>query len=83
MNINQVLGREQISQEIKKILDNFDDNCKKLDFKKGILEFITYIELDTQEYNSIDVALDAQVQLANNYSNLMIKIGNFIIPNDK
>jgi len=36
MNINQVLGREQISQEIKKILDNFDDNCKKLDFKKGI-----------------------------------------------
>jgi len=58
-------------------------NQANLDFKKGILEFITYIELDTQEYNSIDVALDAQVQLANNYSNLMIKIGNFIIPNDK
>ena len=56
---------------------------KYYDFKKGILEFITYIELDTQEYNSIDVALDTQVQLANNYSNLMIKIGNFIIPNDK
>ena len=36
MNINQVLGREQISQEIKQILHNFDDNCKKLDFKKGI-----------------------------------------------
>lgn len=58
-------------------------NQANLDFKKGILEFITYIELDTQEYNSIDVALDTQVQLANNYSNLMIKIGNFIIPNDK
>ena len=58
-------------------------NQANLDFKKGILEFITYIELDTQEYNSIDVALDTQVQLANNYSNLMIKIGNFIIPNGK
>jgi DNA polymerase III delta prime subunit len=36
MNINQVLGREHISIEIKKILNNFDENCKKIDFKKGI-----------------------------------------------
>jgi hypothetical protein len=36
MNINEFLGREQISQQIRQILNNFDENCKKVDFKKGI-----------------------------------------------
>ena len=36
MNINEFLGREQTSQQIRQILNNFDDNCKKVDFKKGI-----------------------------------------------
>ena len=99
IEFNQNLLANELATEINhfqtnlKIADDFSFkiinqaiarlNQANLDFKKGILEFITYIELDTQEYNSIDVALDTQVQLANNYSNLMIKIGNFIIPNDK
>jgi outer membrane protein TolC len=99
IEFNQNLLTNELATEINhfqtnlKIADDFSFkiinqaiarlNQANLDFKKGILEFITYIELDTQEYNSIDVALDTQVQLANNYSNLMIKIGNFIIPNDK
>jgi outer membrane protein TolC len=53
------------------------------DFKKGVLDFITYIELDAQEYNSINAALDAQSQLATSYANLMIAVGNFIIPKNE
>jgi len=36
MNVNGVLEREEISNEIKKMLLSFDDNCKNVTFKKGI-----------------------------------------------
>jgi len=93
MLINELASDINFFQTNLKIADDFSLkiidqsvarlNQANLDFKKGILEFITYIELDSQEYNAIDVALDTQVQLANAYSNLMVKIGNFIIPNAK
>jgi outer membrane protein TolC len=50
------------------------------EFKKGNLDFITYIELDSQEYQIIDTILDTQVALATSYADLMLKIGNFILP---
>jgi outer membrane protein TolC len=54
------------------------------DFKKGVLDFITYIELDSQEYQVIDTILDTQIDLAASYAQLMIKVGNFTLPeNDK
>jgi cobalt-zinc-cadmium efflux system outer membrane protein len=54
------------------------------DFKKGVLDFITYIELDSQEYQIIDTILNNQVELAMSYAELMKKVGNFTIPtNDK
>ena len=54
------------------------------DFKKGVLDFITYIELDSQKYQIIDTILNNQVELAMSYAELMKKVGNFTIPtNDK
>ncbi len=50
------------------------------DFKKGILDFITYIELDTQEYEVINSVIDTQVGVATTYANLMVKSGNFVMP---
>jgi hypothetical protein len=35
-NINRTLDRETISNEIKNILLNFDENCKSVNFNKGI-----------------------------------------------
>ena len=35
-NINQILDREKISNEIKNILNTFDSQCKNVLFKKGI-----------------------------------------------
>ena len=35
-NINKVLEREQTENEIKNILMSFDENCKNINFKKGI-----------------------------------------------
>lgn len=50
------------------------------DFKKGVLDFITYIELDSQEYQTIDTIIDTQVELAASYAALMNKVGNFTLP---
>jgi hypothetical protein len=50
-------------------------------FKKGILEFITYIELDSKEYKMIHSALENQVALALAYGDLMVGIGEFLLPN--
>jgi len=50
-------------------------------FKKGILEFITYIELDSKEYEMIHSALENQVALALAYGDLMVGIGEFLLPN--
>lgn len=35
-NINKILGREEIANQIKKILNDFDDNCKNVNYNKGI-----------------------------------------------
>lgn len=35
-NYTKILGREDIEIEIKQLLDNFDENCKNINFKKGI-----------------------------------------------
>lgn len=50
------------------------------DFKKGILDFITYIELDAQEYEVIESVIDAQVGIAVIYADLMVKSGSFVMP---
>ena len=34
--MNDILNRKQISKEIKQILSNFQENCKNINFKKGI-----------------------------------------------
>ncbi len=64
----------QVSQILVR-LNKANDN-----FKKGILDFITYIELDSQEYQMIDTIIDTQVDVAASYAALMVKIGNFTIP---
>jgi outer membrane protein TolC len=55
-------------------------NKANVEFKKGILDFITYIELDMQEYQTIDAIFEAQYLLAESFSDLMVKIGDFSIP---
>ncbi len=55
-------------------------NKANSEFKKGILDFITYIELDSQEYQTIDTVIDTQVNIASSYADLMVKIGTFILP---
>jgi len=35
-NINEILGREEIAYNIKKILGEFDANCKNVNYNKGI-----------------------------------------------
>jgi len=35
-NINSILDRDDISKQIKKILNEFDKNCKNVDYNKGI-----------------------------------------------
>lgn len=51
-------------------------------FKKGILDFITYIELDLQEYQMIDTIIDTQVDVATSYAALMTKVGSFTLPSN-
>ena len=55
-------------------------NNANIEFKKGILDFITYIELDMQEYQTLDAIFEAQYLLAESFSDLMVKIGDFSIP---
>jgi hypothetical protein len=35
-NINAILGRQETANHIKKLLDDFDDNCKNVNYNKGI-----------------------------------------------
>ena len=53
------------------------------DFKKGILDFIVYIELDLQEYQIIDTIIDTQVEIATAYARIMTRAGNFTIPKNE
>ncbi len=64
--------------DIKVILSRLSE--ANSDFKKGVLDFITYIELDSQEYQTIDTIIDTQVDLAASYANLMEKVGSFTLP---
>ncbi len=66
-------------ENISKILSRLSE--ANSDFKKGVLDFITYIELDSQEYQVIDTIIDTQVDLASSYSQLMIRVGSFTLPN--
>lgn len=66
---------------IKTILSRLSE--ANSDFKKGVLDFITYIELDSQEYQTIDTIIDTQVDLAASYAHLMTKVGSFTLPNSK
>ncbi|MBU6141068.1 MAG: TolC family protein [Proteobacteria bacterium] len=50
------------------------------DFKKGVLDFITYIELDTREYEVIETIIDTQVEVAGAYARVMTRVGNFTMP---
>jgi len=34
--MNNILNREQIEEDIKKMLTNYEENCKNINFKKGI-----------------------------------------------
>ena len=62
LDYTKILDREKIATEIKQILDSFDDNCKNINYKRGIYiygppgcgktEFITNI-LKTHNYDMI------------------------------
>ena len=85
-NVNEFETLLKISQEFP--MKNLETIVNRLeeannDFKKGILDFITYIELDSQEYQIVDATINAQIDLARCYGDLMNKIGFFIIPNLK
>lgn len=58
-------------------------NTANTAFQKGILDFITYIELDSQEYEVINTVIDIHVSLAITYAQLMIARGEFILNNNE
>ncbi len=72
------IARNFPTSEVPQILNRL--NKANNNFKKGILDFITYIELDSQEYQMIDTIIDTQVDVATSYASLMIKVGNFTLP---
>jgi outer membrane protein TolC len=87
--INNDLNEYEVSLDIAKKfpISTIDKSLKNLseangEFKRGVLDFITYLELDSQEYQMIDTVIDTQVQVANSYAGLMTKIGNFILPDN-
>lgn len=83
--MNELLNRNIIAQEIKKILENFDDNCSSISFKKGIYIygspgcgktfFITNLlkelNYDTIQYDAGDVRNKSLIDTltSNNISN--------------
>jgi outer membrane protein TolC len=64
-------------EQIEKIITRLNE--ANTEFKKGTLDFITYIELDSQEYQNIDGIIDTQLKLANSYAKIMTRIGTFIV----
>lgn len=77
LDIAKKFPLKEIGRSLRNLLD------ANSDFKRGVLDFITYIELDSQEYEMINAVIDTQVQVANSYANLMTKIGNFILPSNE
>ena len=83
--INKILGRETIKEEIKNILQNFEKNCKNINFKKGIYiygatgcgktEFVTTLlkemNYDVIKYDAGDVRNKSLIDTitSNNISN--------------
>ena len=83
--INKILGRETIKEEIKIILQNFEKNCKNINFKKGIYiygatgcgktEFVTTLlkemNYDVIKYDAGDVRNKSLIDTitSNNISN--------------
>lgn len=83
--INQILERENISQQIKSILKKFDENCKNVNFKKGIYIYgstgcgkthfvnnlLKELEYDIIKYDAGDVRNKALIDTitSNNVSN--------------
>jgi outer membrane protein TolC len=89
-NLNNDISQFEMALKIAKNfpLSDIDKTINRLnvangEFKKGVLDFITYIELDSQEYQIIDVIINTQVDLASSYANLMTKIGTFILPKNE
>ena len=88
--INQVKNVVNTYEALHKISSSFPTflinqilqelSIADLDFKKNILDFITYIELDSREYEVIDVIIDTQVNISQTYANLMLQSGNFTHP---
>ncbi len=73
LKISQKLSPNEIDKIVKRLA------VANSDFKKGVLDFIAYIELDTQEYEMIDTIIDNQIDLAQAYSSLITKVGSFEI----
>jgi replication factor C subunit 1 len=85
LNINSIFEREAISKQIKNILLNFDENCKNINYKKGIYiygspgcgktQFVTTIlnelNYDVIKYDAGDVRNKALIDTitSNNVSN--------------
>ncbi len=74
LEISQIFPVSRIDTAITRLASANDD------FKKGILDFITYIEFDMQEYEVINSVIDTQVGVATTYANLMVKSGSFVMP---
>ena len=73
-SIAEIFPVSRIDVAIKRL------SSANFDFKKGILDFITYIELDSQEYEVINTVIETQVDIASVYADLMVKSGNFVLP---
>lgn len=74
LNLAKMFPTSQINITISRL------NRTNEDFKKGLLDFLTYIELDTKEYEVIDAIINTQIELASSYANLMTKVGAFTLP---
>jgi len=60
-NLNQLLDREQMSNEIKKILLDFDTNCKNINYKKAIYIYGSPGSGKTEFVNNILKELDYDI----------------------
>jgi hypothetical protein len=84
-NLNSILEREKTANEITKILDSFEANCKLINFKKGIyiygspgcgktkfvMDLLTSLNYDIIKYDAGDVRNKSLIETitSNNISN--------------
>jgi Cdc6-like AAA superfamily ATPase len=85
INLNSILEREKIANEIKEILDSFETNCKSITFKKGIyiygspgcgktkfvIDLLNSLNYDIIKYDAGDVRNKTLIEklTSNNISN--------------